>query len=63
MALNAYYNIRECCERFSKETQLNPEDTPKIYAFGEIQTWASYIKRLCLTAESVGAKIRIKSIE
>lgn len=63
MAANAYYNIRECCERFNKEVAVNPEDVQKIYAFGEIQTWASYLKRLCLTAEKAGATIEIKSVD
>jgi hypothetical protein len=62
MALNAYYHVRECCERFNKEPAINPDDVSKIYAFGEIQTWGSYVKRLCLTAETIGARIEIKSI-
>lgn len=62
MAVNAYYNIRECCERFNKEVKLEPDDLPKIYAFGEMHTWPSYMKKLCLTAEKIGAKISLKSI-
>ena len=63
MAANAYYAIREACERFNKEPDLNPDETPKIYAFGETYTWPQYLKRLCLTAEKIGAKIQLKSRE
>lgn len=63
MAVNAYYAIREACERFNKEPDLNPDYIPKIYAFGEMYTWTQYLKRLCLTAEKVGAKIQLKSTE
>jgi len=59
--LDAYYFIREACERFNKEPKLNPKDQPKIYAYGEMHTWPSYIKRLCLSVEKIGAKIQVVS--
>lgn len=61
MAVNAYYNMRDCCERFNKDSNFNENMVPKIYVFGEIHTWPQYLERLMLTAKKIGAKIHLKS--
>jgi len=63
MAINAYSGIAECCNRFSRDPDLHPTLEPKIYVYGEMYTWKQYLKRLLLTAEKIGAKIHIKSVE
>ena len=62
MAVNAYAYIAECCNRFSKDPDLNPEMEPKIYVYGEMYTWPQYLKKLLLTAEKIGAIVHITSV-
>lgn len=63
MAATAYSSVWECCQRFNKEPDFNPDETPKIYVFGELMTGPQYLKRLMSSVEVIGAKVKLESEE
>jgi hypothetical protein len=62
LANNAYSFIWECCERFTKENSLAPDNRkPKIYVFGELYKPLQFINRLAYNASIIGATANIVS--
>jgi len=60
MAYNAYGFAWECCNRFNKESELNPDDgAPTIYVYGEMFKPSQFLNKLANYAEIIGAKVEV----
>lgn len=57
--ITVYEFVWECCNRFNKEADLDPDSPPTIYVYGEMYKPSQFMNKLASIAEKAGATVEI----